>query len=188
MNRDVLNIGHLDNIKTLDDLKENHKLVYAPDPVLDKKVDEFPENSNDLRSMVATHMIDIMQEYKGVGLAANQINLNASVFVMLLYDEPTVMFNPQILEVSNETVLLTEGCLSEPGLYLNVKRPSSVMVQWEDAAGDIQQDTLFKYSARIFLHEFDHLCGVLFTDRVGKLKLQMARKKQKKIVKSLLQY
>ena len=157
---------------------EKFQLVYAPHQALEKKVDPFPEGSPEYRSKIARHMARIMEEYKGIGLAANQINLNHSVHVQMVQDEMVAMFNPQIHEISEDLVLMSEGCLSDPGLQLKVKRPDMIKASWEDANGERTYETLFGMDCRVFLHEFDHLQGIMFTDRVGKTKLQMARKKQ----------
>lgn len=154
------------------------QLVYYPHEALDTQVVAFPDGDMPYRNAVSAHMRDLCEHHKGLGLAANQINLNASVFVTHVQGEMVVCFNPQIHEVSDDKVLMSEGCLSEPGLYLKVKRPDMIRASWEDERGERTQATLFGMDCRVFLHEFDHLQGVMFTDRVGKTKLQMARKKQ----------
>jgi peptide deformylase len=155
-----------------------HQLVFAPHTALSTAVPAFPEGNAEFRHAMAQHMKDLMVTHRGIGLAANQINLNAAVHVQMVQRDIVAMFNPQIHEVSPDMVLMSEGCLSEPGLYLKVSRPDMVLASWEDESGARTSATLFGMDARVFLHEFDHLQGVMFTDRVGKVKLQMARKKQ----------
>ena len=162
---------------TRDDLSV-HRLVFAPHAALEKAVNPFPEGMPDYRRAITQHMTDLMVTHRGIGLAANQINLNAAVHVQMVQRDIVAMFNPQIHEVSNDLVLMSEGCLSEPGLYLKISRPDMVLASWEDESGARTSATLFGMDARVFFHEFDHLQGVMFTDRVGKVKLQMARKKQ----------
>jgi len=165
-----------------------HQLIYAPHPALATAVAEFPENNTEYRRAISQHMKDLCHKHRGIGLAANQINLNACVAVVHIQREMVTMFNPQIHEVSNDLVLMSEGCLSEPGLYLKIKRPDAVMVSWENEVGDrVEQEKLYGMDARVFLHEFDHLQGVMFTDRVGKTKLEMGRRKQVKRMEAAAQ-
>jgi len=159
------------------DLTAN-QLIYVPHEALDQKVPPFPQDNMEYRRAVSNHMIAVMSRHAGIGLAANQINLNAAVFVTHIQKDIVTMFNPQIHEISNDKVLMSEGCLSDPGLYMKIKRPDMVAASWEDEAGERSQATLFGMDARVFLHEYDHLQGILFTDRVGSTKLSMARKKQ----------
>jgi peptide deformylase len=164
-----------------------HKLIYVPHPSLEIQVPPFPEDNVAYRWAVSNHMKALMQKHRGIGLAANQINLNAAVHVQMVQTEMVAMFNPQIHEVSEDEVLMSEGCLSEPGLYLKIKRPDMIKASWEDETGVRTAATLFGMDARVFLHEFDHLQGIMFTDRVGPVKLKMARKKQAKAMEVAMQ-
>lgn len=130
-------------------------------------------------------MIQLMIENRGIGLAANQIGLTKRVFVMGSYTiegfpQPFALFNPVILETSEETVLDQEGCLSYPGLYLTVKRPAWVRAAYQNAKGDIIEAKFTGYLSKCFQHELDHLNGICFVDKVSKLKLQLAMKKLRK--------
>jgi len=159
-----------------------HQLVYVPHSALETKVPEFPAGNSGYRIALSRHMKSLMEQHRGIGLAANQINLGAAVHVQMVQTDMVVMFNPTILEISDDKVLMSEGCLSDPGLYLKIKRPDMVKVQWEDEAGELDEAVLFGMDARVFLHEYDHLQGILFTDRVGSVKLKAARKKQAKLM------
>ena len=135
-------------------------------------------------------MCNFMIQNKGIGLAANQIDLKKRVFVMGSTDlpnfpKPFALFNPTILEVSKERVLDTEGCLSFPGLLLKISRPSWIVGQWQNAQGETKEGKIQGYLAKCFQHEFDHLNGICFVDRVGKLKLQLALKKLNKLRKKI---
>lgn len=165
------------------------KLVIAPDVMLESKVDRF-----DLEKVhpapIALDMIDIMHKESGLGLAANQVGYNGQIFVMktLLnkqYGSPTVVINPIIKGLSKELESGIEGCLSHPGLFLKVRRPVSCIVEFDTLTSDyrnvIHVEAKFDdIDARIFLHEYDHLYGIQYIDRVSKLKLQMAEKKRTK--------
>ena len=130
-------------------------------------------------------MIDFMLENKGIGLAANQIGIAKRVFVMGSYSipgfpEPFAVFNPQILETSEEEILDTEGCLSFPDLYLKVNRPAWVRASYQDSKGNTHEIKIDGYLAKCFQHELDHLNGICFVDKVGRVKLQLAMKKLRK--------
>jgi peptide deformylase len=155
-----------------------YQLVYAPHQMLETQVQPFIFDKPEYRQAVSYHMQNLCRNHKGLGLAANQINLNAAVFVVHVQKDLVTMFNPQIHGVSDDKVLMSEGCLSDPGMYLKVKRPDMVTASWEDETGKRSQATLFGMDCRVFLHEYDHLQGIMFTDRVGNIKLKMARKKQ----------
>lgn len=131
-------------------------------------------------------MIEFMIDAKGIGLAANQIGLTKRVFVMGSYaiagfPEPFALFNPRILESSKDEVLNEEGCLSYPGLFLTIKRPSWIVAEYQNSKGDIIEARFEGYLAKCFQHELDHLDGICFVDKVSQLKLNLAMKKLKKV-------
>jgi len=165
------------------------KLITAPSVLLESPVLPF-----DIEKMhpgpIALDMIDLMNVQSGLGLSANQVGLNAQIFVMKAilnktYGSPLVVINPNIKSISNVREEGVEGCLSHPGLYLKVKRPISVIVEFETLTDDsksvINVETKFDdIDARVFLHEYDHLHGIQFINRVSKLKLSMAEKRRTK--------
>lgn len=159
------------------------QLLISPDPWLDKQVSMFDFNQLDAAS-VSDEMIDIMNKEGGIGLSANQVGLDAQIFVMkphLLEDkEPFAIINPVIEKITADTELMPEGCLSHPNLFLTVSRPKGLVAKYFDITGKECIIELYDIDARCFLHEYDHLQGIEFTDRVSKLKLQMAEKKRKK--------
>lgn len=131
-------------------------------------------------------MRDTMLQNNGLGLAAPQVGINERVFVMRLLrdnlqnetDETTVeeskplnytileCVNPEILSMSNEMVYGEEGCLSLPKVWKDVPRAREITVRFTDRNGKENMLTLENMNARIFQHEYDHLDGILFTDRV----------------------
>ena len=124
-------------------------------------------------------MVVYMREQGGIGLAANQVGYNFKMFVT--EGEPAfAVFNPTITFESPNSVMLDEGCLSYPNLLLKVSRPSSIRVRFQDPYGNWITRQFAGMSARVFLHENDHLLGVDFTDKVSTMKLKMAQKKAKK--------
>lgn len=165
------------------------KLVLAPNVMLENAVGLF---DYDLihPAPIALDMIDLMNAKSGLGLAANQVGFPYQIFVMKpilnkKFGSPLVVINPVIKGLSKETELGIEGCLSHPDLMLQVKRPISCVVEFDSVSENyrdiIRIETKFDdIDARIFLHEYDHLHGIQFIDRVSRLKLQLAEKRRVK--------
>lgn len=107
-------------------------------------------------------------ETKGVGIAAPQIGINRQLILVQRFDKPEqtfqTMINPTILHVSDSTWFRIEGCLSIPIIREEVERPWEVTVSFTGLDGKQYSETISGFTARIFLHEFDHLNGMLFTD------------------------
>jgi len=164
------------------------KLVKSPDPWLERVVDPFDFDQMDAK-LISKEMIETMTQEGGIGLSANQVALNAQIFVMkphLLDDNSAfAVINPVIVEISSDLELMPEGCLSHPELYLSVKRPRGIVAKYFDIDAKECTIELYDIDARCFLHEYDHLQGIEFVDRVSKVKLDMARKKQQKIRKKI---
>lgn len=164
-------------------------LITSPDPWLDKVVKDFDFETLDAKS-ISEEMIEIMLAEGGIGLSANQVGLDAKIFVMkphLLEDNtPLVVINPHLESVTVNYEDLPEGCLSHPGLFLSVKRPRGIVANYLDINAKECKIALYDIDARCFLHEYDHLSGIEFTDRVSRLKLDRAKKKQQKLYKRML--
>ena len=108
--------------------------------------------------------------HNGVGLSANQIGINERVFIMikdLEYNEILTCFNPRILKQSSKTCVMEEGCLSYPDEFLEIERSETVVVKYEDVNKVDHKIKLEGFAARVFLHEFDHMEGIDFTQRKG---------------------
>lgn len=159
------------------------KLVKSPDPWLERKVSPFSFNFLNAKE-VERQMIELMLQEGGIGLSANQVALDAQIFVIKPYlikgAGPFAVINPEILRVSEESELMPEGCLSHPDLYLRVKRPKHIVAKYLDTEAQECIIELYDIDARCFLHEYDHLQGIEFINRVSKLKLDRAKKKQSK--------
>lgn len=163
------------------------KLVKHPNKWLHTKVKLFDFAELDA-AQIADDMIEAMEKFGGIGLSANQVALDAQIFVM----KPTFLkgkksfevINPVILGVSKQTQLGPEGCLSYPELWPTVKRAKEIQVKFFDRNEKECILTLVDLDARCFLHEYDHLQGITFEDRISKLKLKIARKKQLKRLKN----
>jgi len=111
-------------------------------------------------------MVPCMRNSRGVGLAAPQIGISQRFFVMDAGDKVRKVINPEILSTGNSTVEMEEGCLSVPGIHKKVRRPKRIVVRYQNEAGETVEEDLKDYPARVFQHEFDHLDGVLFVDRI----------------------
>ena len=144
------------------------KLQLTPNthPILHERVKKC---SYDLdRSKISKILYDNMVLHNGVGLSANQIGINERVFIMikdLEYNEILTCFNPRIVKQSSKTCVMEEGCLSYPDEFLDVERSESVVVKYEDENKVDHKIKLEGFAARVFLHEFDHMEGINFTQR-----------------------
>ena len=149
-------------------------IIRLGDPILKKHSVVVPDINGDIQTLVS-EMFDAMDRGKGVGLAGVQVGHMFRVFITRVPgDAPRVFINPDILETSIDQEPFEEGCLSIPGLYTDVIRPSSVRVQaWNLKARPFSL-TVDGYLARVIQHEFDHLNGILFIDRIDpKKKLRL---------------
>jgi peptide deformylase len=127
-----------------------------------------------------TYLAETMRENEGMGLSANQIGISTRAFVMRA-EEIIGVFNPRIVEMSTETVLLEEGCLSYPNLFVKIKRPKSIRVRFTTPDGETSTKTFTGMTARVFLHELDHLDGIAHTSRANRFHLEQAKKLLKKL-------
>jgi len=133
-----------------------------------KRISKVNEQVREL----AREMLRSMYGARGIGLAAPQVGVHQQLLVIDLEPEeaanpPLVLINPEIVATSGALDTYEEGCLSIPGVYLNVVRPSQVEVKYRDELGRPQRRKTDGLMARCILHEMDHLNGVLFVDRVS---------------------
>lgn len=163
------------------------KLVISPSEWLDREVKPFDFETLNSKQ-IEQEMIELMLAEGGIGLSANQVALDAQIFVikphLLENKQPFAVINPIIESLTPEVEILPEGCLSHPDLFLQVKRPRGLVAKYLDTDAKECIIELYDIDARCFLHEFDHLYGIEFVDRVSKLKLELARKKQFKRIKN----
>ena len=141
-------------------------LVPTEDPLLHKRIKKCSYNLD--RSQLSYTLTENMFHYNGVGLSANQIGIEERVFVMMIdieLEETITCFNPKIIKESKKEVVMEEGCLSYPKLFLDISRPSSIIVRYEDEGKTIIKRRLEGFIGRIFQHEYDHMEGIDFTQR-----------------------
>lgn len=132
-----------------------------------------------------SQMIEFMITENGIGLAANQIGITKNIFVIGSRTDPEMrkpfaVINPKIISYSEETVMYKEGCLSYPDVFINIKRPKIIKVEYFNSNRELIQEELDSIMSRCFQHEYDHLKGICFVDIVSPLKLQLALKKNRK--------
>jgi peptide deformylase len=108
------------------------------------------------------------------------------MFVIGYDDFIRVCINPKIVSVMQEKEKSKEGCLSFPGMYLNVDRYKSILAGWYDENGNYIEERLDGLTARCFQHELDHLNGIKMTDHVGPVAIKLAREKQRKMIKKIM--
>ena len=158
------------------------QLVKEPNIILTQKAERWDFEQHINASVVEKEMLETMNAFGGIGLAANQVGLLRRVFVMKLQDGRELgCFNPNILWGDNELTSSEEGCLSFPNLWLKIPRHNKISAMYVDNTGEKRIIELEGLDSRCFQHELDHLDGITFTSHVSDLKLTMARKKQRKL-------
>jgi peptide deformylase len=163
-------------------MHEDLKIVLWPDPRLRKVSAEVTTFNDDLKTLTA-RMFDLMRAARGVGLAAPQVGENIRLFVMNHTGKPEddrIFVNPVLTDAEGDDDG-EEGCLSLPNIHVDVIRSKKVHMAAQDVAGVRFQEDATGYVARIWQHEFDHLNGVLLTDRMG----PVAKMANRKILKDL---
>lgn len=159
------------------------KIVKWPDPILMKPCEVWDfENPPLVVDFLKADMIVTMAKSGGIGLAANQVGISYRVLAMHVQatGEYIVMFNPEIVSTSELQYIANEGCLSFPGILLDVGRPRSVVARWWDHTQKEHTATFNDIDAKCFLHEMDHLNGITFKSYVSDLRYMMAVKKATK--------
>lgn len=159
--------------------------------VLRKETDEV-ENTDEVKTLISD-MWETLKQADGCGLAAPQVGKAWRLFIVdgteLVEDYPDcadfkqVFINPEIVEESEETVSYSEGCLSLPGISENVIRPKTITINYLDENFEEHEETYTDFKARIVQHEYDHLEGHVFTDRVSPIRKTMVRGKLQNIAK-----
>jgi len=169
--------------QTLDPLPlfdENHPMLKKP----------IPDYTQALPNPIMTNLVKRLHMtrklYGGIGLSANQCGVFERVFVIGTDHFDLACINPKVIDVSADVMKTDEGCLSFPGLYVKIDRPTWAQVEFTDENGQTKQTRLEGLSARCFLHELDHMNGKKFTEYVGPVALQTARRKQEKLMKKII--
>tara|TARA_R110000765_G_scaffold48621_1_gene99286 strand:+ start:324 stop:854 length:531 start_codon:yes stop_codon:yes gene_type:complete len=162
------------------------ELVKEDDPFLKEIPEAFDFDNPQVDSEKLVDQIkENMIHHRGVGLSANQIGIPLKVFGFLFDDKITVTFNQEILEWSEETIYMREGCLSFPGLYFPVTRAETIAVHFQSFDGEEQAGSLTGLSSIVYQHEMEHMNGDLFTQNASKFKLRQSMKKRDKYLNKI---
>ena len=165
------------------------EILLVPNPVLRQKADKLKSISEeDIK--IANNMMETMIKAPGVGLAANQVGILKQIVTINFEDKENnkkanyILFNPSIIQYSEEKVIMEEGCLSLPEQYAEVERPKEIILEYVNENEKIIKKEIDGFEARILQHEIDHLSGKLFVDYLSSLKRNVLIKKVKKLQNS----
>jgi len=171
-------------------------IVEVPDPRLKTVSTPVDAVTDETRTLIAD-MFETMYDAPGIGLAAIQVGVPKRILVIDLQDAarryhseedeennpikyPRVFINPALFDPSDELRTFEEGCLSIPDQFVDIERPDSVTARWLDENGEQHEERLDGLLATCLQHEMDHLEGIVFIDRLSRLKRQMVLKKLEK--------
>ena len=157
------------------------EIITVPDDTL-KKISEPIEKIGLNEKKLIHDLLETMYHSKGIGLAAVQVGILKRILVIDVSSKnekkkPMIFINPVIKNVSKETSVYEEGCLSIPKVRENVSRKPDITVSYYDENWELKEESYSGYAARIFQHEYDHIEGVLFTDYLSPLKRKLIQKK-----------
>lgn len=152
------------------------QIVKLGTETLREKSVPIQEVTDEIKALAA-EMLTTMYKEEGVGLAAPQIGKNIRMFVVDEGSGPRVFINPQITGMSQELVEMEEGCLSVPGIYEKVVRPATIRLQAQNENGKREITEASGFLARVIQHEYDHLDGILFIDRINETKKERIERK-----------
>jgi len=161
---------------------ENRRVRHYPDPFLRLRSEEVGEVDDSLQDLIQD-MFSVMEEERGIGLAAPQIGVSKRVIVVSIEEKNfsrLALINPVILHLSSDKDVMEEGCLSVPGVNADVERPVEAVVRGTTKNGRLVEISAQGLLARAIQHEIDHLDGVLFIDRLDS-------KERKRIDKELVE-
>tara|TARA_B100000085_G_scaffold263788_1_gene270171 strand:- start:941 stop:1492 length:552 start_codon:yes stop_codon:yes gene_type:complete len=158
--------------------------------IADFDIERFKDEEKIELKEFVDNMFETMKKYGGIGLSANQVGKPYRMFIM--GDHPSiskgkkwVCINPKITNVTKDLIRYKEGCLTFPFLFLDIERPQDITVEYLDENLEKKEEHMTGIVARCFQHEFDHMQGIVFTEHVSKLKLEMALKKRDKQIKKV---
>jgi peptide deformylase len=157
-------------------------------PMLLQKIPEYDVSRlpNPVLGKLIKRLKMTMKLHGGIGLSANQCGVFERVFVIGANDAVWACINPKILNASPDLIRDKEGCLSFPGLALNVERHSWVEAEFINEECKVVQMRFEGLTARCYQHELDHMNGIRFINHVKPLALEMAKKQQKKLIKKIM--
>jgi peptide deformylase len=161
------------------------QLVHESDPILKEVMPEFDfDNSPVNPSDFASTLVETCKARHGLGLSANQCGFRYRVFVMGHGDEYVAFFNPKLISSKGEAHM-PEGCLTFPFMMLRITRPETIEVEYQDYEGNKKTATYSGMSARCWLHELDHMNGIVYTSRAKPMALKSGMEKKAKLMKRI---
>ena len=162
------------------------QLVSKSDPILRQVCEpvDFEKPPFDL-SEFAVELVKFMIDNRGIGLAANQVGVPYRIFAMKAAPQNFVCINPRVVMPSEETILLEEGCLSYPNLFVKIRRPRHVRVRFQMPNGEVRTEMFTGMTARCFQHELDHLDGKVFLEQAGEYHQRQAMDNARKLAKQI---
>ena len=160
-------------------------IVNYGNSILNKKCSPVSDFS-DIK-LVIEKMFDSMYEAEGIGLAANQVGLDLNLFIIDIThteeaEKPHVFINSEILSFHGQKTFFQEGCLSLPGIALDVERPEKVVLKYQTVDQEWHEDEFEGLLSRAIQHEMDHLNGIFIVDRVSKIEKIKYKNELKKLV------
>ncbi|MBD2139161.1 peptide deformylase [Anabaena sp. FACHB-1237] len=174
-------------------MSETMTIIKLGNPVLRQESQVIENIKDEKMQLLIDELLTTVITANGVGIAAPQIAQSYRLFIVASRPnaryphapemQPTAMINPRIIAHSEEIVKDWEGCLSVPGIRGLVPRYQSITVEYSDRFGNLQQQELTGFVARIFQHEYDHLDGLVFLDRVENTQDLISEEEYQKIVK-----
>lgn len=139
-------------------------------------------------SYYALSLMETLSKLRGLGLSANQVGIPYSIFALNTGDRIWSLINPKIIWQSEDLSDYKEGCLSFPGLFLRIRRPKSIKVQFNAIGGELMEQQFDGLTATCVMHEMDHLDGKVYTDLVSEAELMIARGKVRKNLKKIRKF
>ncbi len=158
------------------------KVLTYPDPILRRQSEQINAIDDGL-SELFDNMTETMYIADGVGLAAPQIGVSKQLFVVDAGEGPMVFLNPEIIRQDDEQETVEEGCLSLPGIHVDVTRARRIVLRSLDESGRVREIEADGLLARVFQHEIDHLNGVLIIDHASSVQRALLRSKLRKLEK-----
>jgi len=157
------------------------QIITLGDELLRQKAEKIEKIDDEVKK-IAVQMLEVVKRDKGVGVAGPQIGFMKRIFVVHIDgDEERIFINPSILETSHTTSKYEEGCLSVPGVYANVVRAETIKIQaWNEKGRPFTLEAS-GLLARVILHEYDHLEGIIFIDRLPEKKREKIIEKYEKV-------
>lgn len=158
------------------------KLLYYPNKQLDTPTKEVI-NFDETLIKILGDMALIMKEHNGLGLSANQVGIDLSMFIIKdSKDNIHEIINPKLLD-SEGLVSISEGCLSFPGIYIPITRGETIELSYQNKLGEIQRGMAYGMEARTILHELEHLQGINYLSKVNRATRKAALSQLKKNLK-----